>query len=152
MDDLALDARQDQPTRQPTRDNRKGPRLRKRTLVELQPLVKEGLYRIGPHANRHALAEGFTEKDILGAVYYGRELMRYIHDERLLVLGFIRPSPQVEIPLHVVLEYSKPRWVDVVTAFIPVDPHRVVSRRRLAEALRYDRHIPSSSLVGREMT
>jgi hypothetical protein len=70
---------------------------------------------------------------------YGRELVRYLEDERLLALGFIRASATVKIPLHVVLEYSKPRWVDVVTAFVPKDAYRVVSRTRLAELLRYDR-------------
>ena len=137
----------------------KKPRVR--TLQELQPLVKRGDYRVCDHAVQHAACEGFTEHDIVGTVLYGRELLRYIHDERLLILGFIRPSADVQIPLHVVLEYAKPRWVDVVTAFIPENPHRVVSRARLAEMLRYDR--PRSArrtdgqrqeqvkLVGREL-
>ena len=115
----------------------KKPRVR--TLQELQPLVKRGDYRIGAHAVKHASCEGFTEGDIVGTVLYGRELLRYVYDERLLVLGYIRPSVEVQIPLHVVLEYAKPRWVDVVTAFIPKDAHHVISRERLAEMLRYDR-------------
>lgn len=160
MDDMTRYARQCKPTARRPIDNQHarrgiergsrggGARLRKRTLGDLQPLVKDGRYRIGPHANKHATCEGFTEKDILATVLYGRELMRYVQDERLLVLGFIRPSPEVHIPLHVVLDYSTPRWVDVVTAFIPLEPHRVVSRARLAEALRYDRHVPASRWVG----
>lgn len=133
------------------RSHRSGPRNagpRRRTLQDLRPLVQNGSYRLGPHAARHAACEGFTETDIVGAVLYGRELMRYVHDERLLVLGYIRPSPTVSIPLHVVLEYSKPRWVDVVTAFIPLEPHRVPSRARLAQELLYDRHEPASRWVG----
>lgn len=114
-------------------------RPRVRTLAELRPLVREGRYRIGPHAARHAACEGFTERDIVGTVLYGRELLRYVEDQRLLVLGHIQLSPEVRIPLHVVLEYTRPRQVDVVTAFIPDDAHRVVSRARLAEMLRYDR-------------
>ena len=160
MDDMTRYSRQCKPTAQHSSHNQGaspgaargskggGTRLRKRTLSDLQPLVRDGRYRIGPHASKHATCEGFTEQDILAAVYYGRELMRYVQDERLLVLGFIRPSPEVHIPLHVVLEYSTPRWVDVVTAFIPMEPHRVVSRTRLAEALRYDRHVPASRWVG----
>lgn len=152
MDDMTRYARQSRPNAQqpPTIDGpRRGKeRIRKRTLTELRPLVREGRYRIGPHANRHATCEGFTERDMIATVFYGRELMRYTEDERLLVLGFISPSRHVRIPLHVVLDYSKPRWVDIVTAFIPIDPHRVVSRARLAEALRYDRHVPSSRWVG----
>jgi len=38
----------------------------------------------------------------------------------------------------VVLEYRKPRFVDIVTAFIPREPHRVYSRARLALLLRFD--------------
>jgi hypothetical protein len=119
-------------------------KVRRRTLADLQPLIRQGKYRIGSHAVRHAICEGFTESDIVATVLLGRELMRYLQDERLLVLGYLPVSANVRLPLHVVLEYSKPRWVDVVTAFIPADPHRVVSRARIAEALRYDRQHPTS--------
>lgn len=114
-------------------------RPRVRTLLELRPLVKQGNYRIGPHALRHASCEGFAEKDMVAAALYGQELVRYLEDERLLALGYICPSPEVRIPLHVVLEYAHPRWVDIVTAYIPTDAHRAVSRTRLAELLRYDK-------------
>ncbi len=127
-------------------------RPRVRTLDELRPLVREGRYRIGSHALKHAFCEGFTENDMVGSVLYGRELVRYLQDERLLALGYLKPSPDVNIPLHVVLEYSKPRWVDIVTAFIPRDAHRVVSRARLAEMLRYDRDTRDSKQVGRRRT
>lgn len=122
--------------------------IRRRDLEDLQPLVKQGKYRIGSHAVRHAACEGFTERDIVATVIYGRELMRYPHDERMLVLGWLPVSAAVKIPLHVVLEYRKPRWVDVVTAFIPADPHRAVSRGRLAEVLRHDRHVAARTIVG----
>lgn len=130
------------------RSKRRRRPLKRRSLEDLQPLVKRGSYRVGPHAAKHAACEGFSERDIVGTLLYGRELMCYWEDERLLVLGYIRPSPAVSIPLHVVVEFSRPRWVDVVTAFIPIDPHRIVSRARIAEAIRYDRHVPSSRLVG----
>ncbi len=119
-----------------------------RTLEELHPHVKAGRYRICSHATKHATCEGFTESDIVGAILYGKELLRYTQDERLLALGYMHPSPTVKIPLHVVLEYAKPRWVDVVTAFIPQEAHRVVSRARLAQILRHDRHEPNVREVG----
>lgn len=115
-------------------------RFKLRTLEELRPLVRSGKYRLGAHATQHAKCEGFTEKDVVNTILYGRELLRYHEDERLLILGYIRPRPDVNIPLHVVIEYSVPRRVDVVTAFIPKDAYRVISRTRLAEILRYDRH------------
>ncbi|CAN5646464.1 hypothetical protein BH23DEI1_BH23DEI1_13190 [soil metagenome] len=115
--------------------------LRRRTLDDLRPLVRAGQYRLGPHASRHAVCEGFAERDVVDAVLFGRELVRYPEDERLLVLGYLSVSRDVRIPLHVVLEYRRARWVDVVTAFIPDEAHRPISRRRLAEILRYDRHV-----------
>lgn len=98
--------------------------------------MRDGRYRLGPHASRHAIAEGFTERDVVMTLLHGRELARYLDDRRLLVLGWLPAGRQVRLPLHVVAEYGRPRWVDVVTAFIPRDPHRVVSRRRLALMLR----------------
>lgn len=124
-------------------------KIRKRTLADLQPLIRAGHYRVGPHAAQHAVCEGFFERDMVAAALYGKELLRYTEDERLLVLGYMRPSPEVAIPLHVVLEYSRPRRVDFVTAFIPKNAHKVMSRERLAELLRYDRHVPKARLVGK---
>jgi hypothetical protein len=109
-----------------------------RPLESLRPHVREGRYRIGSHAARHALAEGFTERDIVMTLLHGRELARYLEDQRLLVLGWLPAGRSARLPLHVVVETKRPRWADVVTAFIPHDPHRVVSRQRLALLLRPD--------------
>lgn len=121
---------------------------RRRTLTDLRPLVREGRYRIARHATRHAAAEGFTERDIVATVLHGRELVRYLEDERLLVLGWLPVSAEVKLPLHVVLEFAQPRSVDVVTAFIPERPHRAPSRTRLAEVLRWDADEPRTELAG----
>lgn len=109
-----------------------------RPLEALRPHVRDGRYRIGPHASRHALAEGFTEQDIVMTLLHGRELARYLDDQRLLVLGWLPAGRSARLPLHVVVETKQPRWADVVTAFIPFDPHRVISRQRLALLLRPD--------------
>lgn len=127
-------------------------KIRYRTLEDLRPLIRVGKYRLGPHATQHAKCEGFTEKDMIGTLLYGRELMRYHEDERLLVLGYIQLKSDIQIPLHVVIEYSTPRRVDIVTAFIPKDAHRVISRTRLAEMLRYDQHKPRSQIVGQALS
>lgn len=110
----------------------------RRTLDDLRPIVRDGRYRLAPHAVRHAHTEGFDEHDVVMTLLHGRELARYLDDHRLLVLGWLPVSPAVRLPLHVVAAYDRPRWVDVVTAFVPRDPHRVISRSRLAELLRYD--------------
>ena len=137
------------PKRRPGRPPPRGPHgPRRRALDDLRPLVRDGRYRIGSHATRHATSEGFTERDIVATVLHGRELVRYLEDERLLVLGWLPVSAEVRLPLHVVLEFSRPRFVDVVTAFIPHDPHRVPSRARLAQVLRWDEHEVRHETVG----
>ena len=123
-------------------------RPKRRTLDDLRPLVRDGRYRIARHAVRHAAAEGFTEHDMIITLLHGRELVRYLDDERLLVLGWLPVSGSVKLPLHVVVEFSVPRLVEVITAFIPHDPHRALSRTRLAEVLRWDGHEPRAVLDG----
>lgn len=141
--DATADARSDAP-REPDAPRRP----KRRVLTDLRPHVKEGRYRLGRHAVRHAASEGFTERDVVATILHGRELVRYLEDERLLVLGWIPASRDVRVPLHVVLEFARPRFVDVVTAFIPRDPHRAPSRARLAEVLRYDAHEPEVERTG----
>ena len=75
----------------------------------------------------HAVSEVTTEPDIVKTILYGRELIRYWEDERLLAFGCIAFIKTVKKPLHVVLEFSKPKWVDVESAFMAPDPHRVTS-------------------------
>lgn len=112
------------------------PRIRR--LEELLPYIRQGRYRIGPHVAKHMLQEGFIEQDVLQAVEWGREMAVYPEDQRMLVLGYMVFPPQLRLPLHVVLEYREPRWVDIVTAFIPKKPHQVYSRARMAAILRFD--------------
>jgi len=113
--------------------------MKRRTLEELRPLLWEGRYTVKSHANRHAISEGFTEFDIVQTLERGRELAVYPEDSRMLVLGYITVSPQLRIPLHVVVDYSPYRWLDVVTAFIPENPYRVMSRERVAILLQHGR-------------
>jgi hypothetical protein len=111
----------------------------RRRLEDLQDLIWGGRYSIKPHAARHARAEGFTEADIVETLLAGRELAVYPEDSRMLLLGYIHVSPQLRIPLHVVVDYSPYRWLDIVTAFIPDQPYRVISRERVAILVQHDR-------------
>jgi hypothetical protein len=119
-----------------------------RMLEQLRPFIREGRYRIGSHATKHATCEGFSEQDMVEVMLSGNELLHYWQDKRILVLGYIELSSSVKIPLHVVMEYGKPRWVDIVTAFIPEEPHQITSRARLAELSRHDRHEQKVRRVG----
>ena len=114
----------------------KGAKIRR--LEELLTHLKEGRYRIGPHVAKHMIQEGFTELDVIQATQWGRELAVYPEDQRMLVLGYMAFPPRLRLPLHVVLEYAQPRWVDIVTAFIPREPHRVYSRARVAALVCFD--------------
>ncbi len=109
-----------------------------RRLEDLLPLVREGRYRLGPHVAKHMLQEGFSEWDLVRALEWGRELAIYPEDGRMLVLGYMVFPPRLRLPLHIVLDYTPPKRVDIVTAFIPKEPHRVYSRTRLAALLRFD--------------
>ncbi len=106
--------------------------MRRDSLIDLQELIWHGRYSVKSHAARHARAEGFTETDMIHVLEHGRELAVYPEDKRMLVLGYISFSPQLRIPLHVVVDYSPYRWLDIVTAYIPDQPYRVVSRERVA--------------------
>ncbi|HWG85777.1 MAG TPA: hypothetical protein VNT60_09875 [Deinococcales bacterium] len=121
--------------------------MKRCTLEDLRPLVWEGRYTVKSHATRHAIAEGFTERDIVATLEQGRELAVYPEDGRMLVLGYLTISPQLRIPLHVVVDYSPYKWLDVVTAFIPDDPYRVMSRERVAILVRHGRHEPREHTV-----
>ncbi|HEX2864919.1 MAG TPA: DUF4258 domain-containing protein [Deinococcales bacterium] len=120
--------------------------MRKLTLDDLKPHIWDGRYRILPHAARHAISEGFTEKDIVHTLETGRELAIYPEDERVLILGYIRVSAEIAVPLHVVVELERGR-LNVITAFIPQHPYRVISRQRLAIILGHERETPRERTV-----
>jgi hypothetical protein len=107
--------------------------------ITMRPASLIDRYAVKCHAARHARAEGFTETDMVHVLENGRELAVYPEDSRMLVLGYITFSPQLRIPLHVVVDYSGYRWLDIVTAYIPDQPYRVVSRERVAILVSEDR-------------
>lgn len=109
-----------------------------RALNLLREVVWEGRYEIKSHAQQHARAEGFFEKDIVYVLETGKVRAIYPRERRWLVMGYFRVA-DLRLPLHVVVEFqSKRHFVDVVTAYIPKNPHQIVSRQRLALMLRHD--------------
>lgn len=103
----------------------------------LREAVLSGDFAIKAHAREHARGEGFLEHDVLGVLMSGRVRAVYVHENRWLVAGYFH-SVGVKLPLHVVVE-PHDEGFDVVTAFVPRQPHEILSRRRLAVMLRYDR-------------
>lgn len=104
---------------------------------KLREAVYDGLYRIGPHATQHARAEGFLEHDIMNVLLAGRVRAVYPEDHRWLVCGRF-DACNVSLPLHVVVQHHRDGQIDIVTAFVPKQPHHIISRARLAVMLRYD--------------
>ncbi|MDL2343930.1 DUF4258 domain-containing protein [Deinococcus sp. MIMF12] len=108
-----------------------------RAHARLRDAVYEGKYHLCPHAIGHARAEGFLEHDIVQVLVAGRVRAVYPEDRRWLVCGYFEACG-VALPLHVVVEHAEGGYLDVVTAFVPKQPHHILSRARLAVLLRYD--------------
>lgn len=112
-----------------------------RAHTRLREAVYNSCYYICSHAVQHARAEGFLEHDIIQVLLTGRVRAVYPAERRWLVCGYFE-SHNVQLPLHVVIEHHKDalhgEFLDVVTAFVPKQPHHIISRARLAVLLRYD--------------
>ncbi|MPY66182.1 DUF4258 domain-containing protein [Deinococcus sp. SDU3-2] len=108
-----------------------------RAHARLRDAVYDGKYHLCSHAIGHARAEGFLEHDIIQVLVAGRVRAVYPEDRRWLVCGYFEACG-VALPLHVVVEHAHDGYLDVVTAFVPKQPHHIISRARLAVMLRYD--------------
>ncbi len=108
-----------------------------RAHARLRDAVYDGRYHLCDHAIGHARAEGFLEHDVMNVLLTGRVRAVYTEDRRWLVCGYFEAC-SVKLPLHVVAEHSRDGFVDIVTAFVPKQPHHIISRARLAVMLRYD--------------
>ena len=109
----------------------------KRAHAKLRDAVYDSRYHICPLAILHARAEGFLEHDIMHVLLAGRVRAVYPEDHRWLVCGYFE-AHRVKLPLHVVVQHYRDGHVDIVTAFVPKQPHHIISRARLAVMLRYD--------------
>lgn len=104
---------------------------------QLREAVYDSRYHICPHAIQHARAEGFLEHDIMHVLLSGRVRAVYPEDHRWLVCGFFE-AHGISLPLHVAVQHYRDGHIDIVTAFVPKNPHHLISRARLALLLRYD--------------
>jgi len=92
-------------------------------LEKIRSLVCAGRYRIRLHTVRHMIEEGFDEVNVVEALSGSSRVLEVYPDEmRCLILGYFTVSEKVRQPLHVVCDYSNPRVVDVVTAYLPQKP------------------------------
>ena len=99
-----------------------------RLLTRIKRAVAQQGYRVRIHAVRHMIEEGFDERDMANALAGKCKLLEDYPDEfRCLVLGYYGT---LRSPLHVVVDYSNARVIDIVTAYIPQRPWWETPERR----------------------
>lgn len=100
-------------------------------LERIKALASAQRYRIRIHAVRHMIEEGFDEENVLEALTgKSRILENYPSEMRCLVVGTFAVSEKAHQPIHVVCDYSNPRLLDIVTAYLPHKPRWVTPTRR----------------------
>jgi hypothetical protein len=92
-------------------------------LERIRNLVAAGRYRVGLHAVRHMIEEGFDERDLVEALRGNiRMLEEYPAEGRCLVLGRFHFTPATSSALHVLCDLGGEVVLDIVTAYIPHRP------------------------------
>ena len=100
-------------------------------IVRLQELVRTKHYRVGLHAVRHMIEEGFDENQLLEAVRGKLRIVEdYPQESRYLMLGYFHFTQTTISPLHVLSDLSKLGVADIVTAYIPQRPWWTSPTRR----------------------
>ncbi len=100
-------------------------------LENIKALVSARKYRIRLHAVRHMIEEGFDEVNLIEAIVPESKMLEdYPEEMRCLLLGYYSVSEKTPQPLHAVCDYSNPKIVDIVTAYIPQKPWWVTPVRR----------------------
>jgi hypothetical protein len=100
-------------------------------IHRLQELVQTRHYRVGIHAVRHMIEEGFDENQLLEAIRGTLRIIEvYPEESRYLLLGYFHFTRTVTSPLHILCDLSKSNVVDMVTAYIPQRPWWISPTRR----------------------
>lgn len=100
-------------------------------LARIQAHISAKRYRVRIHTVRHMIEEGFDEKNVLEPLAgKSRVLEDYPSERRCLVLGYFVLSGIARQPLHIVCDYSNPRLVDIVTAYLPQKPWWITPGKR----------------------
>ena len=91
-------------------------------IESIRSFIFSESYSIKSHAARHIIEEGFTEGNVVEAIFNGRIIEEYPDERRCLIYGTAHLAPKTKISLHLVCDYSDPEWLDIVTAYIPQLP------------------------------
>ena len=92
-------------------------------IDQVQRRVAAGQYRVGVHAVRHMIEEGFDEHQLVEALRGNiRVLEQYPEEHRFLLLGRFHFTPTTTSALHVLCDLSSESALDIVTAYVPQRP------------------------------
>jgi len=94
-------------------------------IETIRRLVREGKYYFYVHALTEAKKDGVTPDDLVHVVLTGEIIEEYPKRKRVLVYGMMT----INIPLHVVCDYSNDDLILIPTVYIP-SRRRWVFRRR----------------------
>ena len=78
--------------------------------------------RFSNHGLREAHKESLRANEIFHAIFHGEILEHYRRRRRLLIVG---PVPRLDLPIHVVCDYSDPQEIVVITVYVPDKPRWV---------------------------
>jgi len=81
--------------------------------------VRAGSYILKSHVALHALKEGFEREHIVEAILEGAVIEEYKDEKRVLICGGTTLSQNAKIYLHAVCEYANPKYIEIITAYIP---------------------------------
>jgi hypothetical protein len=95
-------------------------------IETIRRLVREGKYYFYVHALTEAKKDGVTPEDAVQVILIGEIIEEYSKRSRVLVYGMM----SVQIPLHVVCDYSNDELILIPTVYIPSRRRWAFSQRR----------------------
>jgi Domain of unknown function (DUF4258) len=81
----------------------------------IRALIRKDNFSVTDHALTEGFKDGISVADMLQAILTGKIIERYPGRKRCLVYGHNTAA----IPVHVVIDFSAGRSVDIVTTYVP---------------------------------
>ena len=87
----------------------------KMTIERIRSYIRAGHFSVLDHAILEGFKDGVLISDIIACLLRGKIIEQYPERKRCLVLGKISDG----MPVHVVVDYSWKKSIDIVTVYIP---------------------------------
>lgn len=81
----------------------------------IRAAIQNGTFFVTDHALTEGFKDGISMADMLDAIRTGAIIERYPERQRCLIYGRNADA----IPIHVVVDFSARRAVDIITTYIP---------------------------------